>query len=181
MWDRFKQRLSKTRQFLGSLAKRLWRWLTGAARTLQLQPGTMTFEGESVMPVTASIRSSSTVNANDDLALRVERLERRMGEVHKRVTKLDGKMQAETTERHKIIDALVERFSEDLQSVRDKIAATEEDALRVDASALPVIGLGIVLSGIPHFLSASTVLGVTAFITALAFLLWALLHFWTDQ
>jgi hypothetical protein len=148
---------------------------------MQLRPATMAFKGEAVMPVTASFTTSWTVNANDDLTLRVERLERRMWEVKERVTMLDGKVQAEATERHKAIDAITERFSEDVQSVRDKIAAREEDALRVDATALPVIGLGIVLSGIPDFLAASTGLGVAAFITALAFLLRALVHFWTDQ
>jgi len=68
-----------------------------------------------------------------------------------------------------------------VQSVRDKIAAREEDALRVDATALPVIGLGIVLSGIPDFLAASTSLGIAAFIMALAFMLRALVRFWAEQ
>jgi hypothetical protein len=141
----------------------------------------MAFEGEAAMPVTASLTTSWTVNAGDDLTLRVERLEHRMGELNERVTMLDGKVQAEATERRKAIDALIERFSEDVQSVRDKIAAREEDALRVDATALPVIGLGIMLSGIPDFLAASTGLGVAAFITALAFMLRALVRFWARQ
>jgi hypothetical protein len=181
LWERVKQRLGEARQLVGSLAKRLWRWLTGGARTVQVHPANMAFEGEAVMPVTASLTTSWTVNADDELTLRVERLERRMGEVNERVTMLDEKVQAEATERRKAIDALIERFSEDVQSVRDKLAAREQDALRVDATALPVIGLGIVLSGIPDFLAASTGLGVAAFITALAFMLRALVRFWADQ
>jgi hypothetical protein len=178
MWDRFKQLLSKARQLVSSVAKSLWRWLTGGARTVQVHPLNMAFEGEAAMPVTASVTTSWAVNANDDIALRVERLESRMGEVNERLTLLDAKVQAEATERHKAIDYLIGRFSEDVQLVRDKIAAREGDALRVDATALPVIGLGIVLTGIPDFLAAFTLLGVVAFITALAFLLRALVLFW---
>ena len=179
MWKRFKQRLSKARQFVDSLAKRLRRWLTGGARTVQGHPAGITFADETGMSDSASLTTSWTVNANDDLTLRVERLEQRMGIVNERVTILNATVQAEATERHKAIDALIERFSEDVQSVRDRIAASEKDALRVDATALPVIGLGIVLSGIPDFLAASTLLGVAAFITALAFLQRALVHFWS--
>jgi hypothetical protein len=181
MWEWFKQWLSKARPFVGSVTKRLRRWLTGGARTVQLHDAGIAVEGEAVTPITASVTTSWTVNANDDITLRVERLEHRMGEVNERVTMLDAKVQAEATDRHKAIGALSERFSEDVQSVRDRIAAREEDALRVDASALPVIGLGIVLSGIPDFLAASTLVGVAAFITALAVLQRALVLFWTDQ
>jgi hypothetical protein len=44
---------------------------------------------------------------------------------------------------------------------------------------VPVMGLGIVLSGVPDFLAASTTIGIAAFITALMFLQWALVHFWS--
>ena len=79
MWKRFKQRLSKARQFVDSLAKRLRRWLTGGARTVQGHPAGITFADETGMSDSASLTTSWTVNANDDLTLRVERLEQRMG------------------------------------------------------------------------------------------------------
>lgn len=63
--------------------------------------------------------------------------------------------------------------------MRKKIAAQEENALQVDASAVPVIGLGIVLSGVPDLLARSTTLALALFIAALLFLHRALIHFWS--
>ena len=51
----------------------------------------------------------------------------------------------------------------------------------MDARALPIIGMGIVLSGIPDFLARLTALALAVFIVALLLLEWALVHFWSRQ
>jgi len=66
-----------------------------------------------------------------------------------------------------------------VHSVRKQIAAQAEDARRVDARALPMIGFGIVLSGIPEFLAESRTLGEALFIGSLATLMWAVSTFWS--
>jgi hypothetical protein len=66
-----------------------------------------------------------------------------------------------------------------VQSVREEIVAQEVNALRVDARAVPVIGLGIVLSGVPDLLARSTAVALVLFIAALYTLQRALMHFWS--
>jgi hypothetical protein len=56
----------------------------------------------------------------------------------------------------------------------------EQKALLVDASAVPVIGLGIVLTSIPDAIARSSTLSGLIIAAALVVLLMAWTHFWAS-
>jgi hypothetical protein len=178
MWARIKLEVGSVRRRVGSGLHRLRLWLT-RRREVQLNDAATAEEALSMVPVSSSLDLSWAVNAEDDLKLRVERLEQRMGQVNERITMLQGTVRAEAAERREAIDDLARRLSDEVQSVRNKIIAAEENALRVDATALPVIGLGIVLSGIPELIARSTAWTLLVFMVALIALQRALVHFWS--
>jgi hypothetical protein len=64
--------------------------------------------------------------------------------------------------------------------MREEIAVIERNSILVDTRALPVVGFGIVLSGIPDLLAHSPELGSFAIAAALTVLTWAWAHFWAS-
>jgi hypothetical protein len=119
------------------------------------------------------------VNENDDLPARVSRLEQRVLELHDMAKKAEQGIAKNAAESREAVARVEQRITDDVAAVYQRLADQEQEELRVDASALPVIGVGIVLSGVPDALATWTWLGALSIVVALAFLHRALVHFWT--
>jgi hypothetical protein len=78
------------------------------------------------------------------------------------------------------VQQVTERIEREAAAIRDQIAAMEQKALLVDASAVPVIGLGIVLTSIPDVLARSPALSCLTIAAALIVLFRAWVHFWNS-
>jgi hypothetical protein len=86
----------------------------------------------------------------------------------------------EAAERQKALQQVTERIEREGAAIRSQIATMEQKALLVDASALPVIGVGIVLTSIPDVIARwPTLTGITI-AAALWFLFRAWVHFWSS-
>lgn len=116
----------------------------------------------------------------DTLEARMERLERQVAELKVTQAAAQQAISQEAAERRKAANQLSERIEQEVASMREAIAAIERNAILVDTRALPVVGLGIVLSGIPDLLAHPPELGSFAIAASLTVLTWAWAHFWTS-
>jgi hypothetical protein len=79
-----------------------------------------------------------------------------------------------------MVQRMSSKIGQESTAIRSEIAAMEQNALLVDARAVPVIGLGIVLTSIPDLIAKSAELSGLLIAAALSFLTWAWAHFWAS-
>ena len=86
----------------------------------------------------------------------------------------------EAAERRKALQQVTERIEREAAAIRGEIDAMEQKELLVDASAVPVIGLGIVLTSIPDVIARWSTLSGLIIAAALLVLFRAWVHFWAS-
>jgi hypothetical protein len=72
------------------------------------------------------------------------------------------------------------KIEQEADAIRSKLDSMEQTAMLVDARALPIIGLGVVLSSMSDLIARSPILSGLAIAVALTFLAWAWTHFWAS-
>jgi hypothetical protein len=89
---------------------------------------------------------------------RIEALRKHITEVDGRLNDVARKLGEETTDRQRVFGELHRTLEEKTAELRRMLEEKERESARVDARGLPVVGLGILLSGVPRswrrFLSA---------------------------
>jgi hypothetical protein len=158
-------------------AKRAWLKIRGRGpmpRSVTLGPGTI----GTAASATASLTVTWDVNADAPLMERVERLEQRVATLKKMHSENERAIEKEAADRREMVERVSSKIVQEAAAIRSEIAAVEQNALLVDARALPVIGFGIVLTSIPDLIARSTTLSGLAIAVALIFLERAWVHFW---
>jgi hypothetical protein len=79
-----------------------------------------------------------------------------------------------------MVQNVEQRLEREAAAIRSVIASMEQQALLVDATAVPVIGLGIVLTSVPDLIARSTALSGLFIAAALICLELAWIHFWAS-
>lgn len=123
--------------------------------------GTLTVSGRAWHP-TASVDE------------RIEALHQHITEVEGRLNEVSQQLSQETSKRERALAELEAGLSAETAKLRRLLEEQEHRAARVDARGLPVIALGIVLSGIPDQLASipygigwvAPVLGIAAAVAA---------------
>ncbi len=110
------------------------------------------------------------------LEARIDLLQQQLGVVQGRLSELDRSLQQEVADRQQALACLEELLRSGVTQLRLRLEKQQQQAAVVDARGLPVLGLGIVLSGIPNEISdipfglgwAFPVFGIGAAIAAVA-------------
>lgn len=79
---------------------------------------------------------------------KVDRLRSQIEQVRQQVRALGAEVQGEQKALRRDLEQLQSVLSEELRTLRDLLQEQADEAQRIDARALPVIGLGVVLSGL---------------------------------
>jgi hypothetical protein len=134
--------------------------------------------------VTASATTSGTivlpVDPSAPLHERVERLEQHIATLKALHEQNKEAIAKEAADRRQALQQVTERIEREVAAIRGQIATMEQKALLVDASAVPVIGLGIVLTSIPDVIARSSTWTGLIIAAALIVLWRAWVHFWAS-
>jgi hypothetical protein len=132
--------------------------------------------------ITASVTATGTLTLTVDpaapLAERVKRLEEHVATLKALHEANKQAIAKEAAERQQMVQRVSDRIGQEAAAIRSEIAAMEQNALLVDARAVPVIGLGIVLTSIPDLIAKSPELSGLLIAAALICLGLAWIHFW---
>lgn len=83
------------------------------------------------------------------LEARIDLLQQQLGVVQGRLSELDRSLQQEVADRQQALACLEELLRSGVTQLRLRLEKQQQQAAVVDARGLPVLGLGIVLSGTP--------------------------------
>lgn len=166
-----------------SLAARLWVRLSRRNRgTIVAALPSVTFSVRS--NASGSVSTTWNVRADKDAETRIAWLEAKVMQLKKMSDDNEQAVTVERTAREGDVRRLDQRITDEAAAIRAGISAREEAARRGDASVLPVLGLGVVLTATPDVLAHATWLGspvlagVLGIVAGLAALQGALMHFW---
>ena len=130
--------------------------------------------------MTASGTLTLTVDPDASVRDRVKRLEQHVAfldELHEQNKQAVAK---EAADRQEAVRRVTERIEQEAAAIRGEIAEMERSAQLVDARAVPVIVIGIVLTSIPDVIAQSTVASGLVIAVALISLQGAWTHFWAS-
>jgi hypothetical protein len=178
-WARLRMQAVTTGRTVQVQAERVWLKMRGrgpAPQSVALAPATINLTGS----VTATGTLTLTVNRAGPLTERVERLEQHIETLNKLHDANRQAIAKETADRQEMVQRVSSKIGQEAAAIRSEITAMEQNALLVDARAVPVIGLGIVLTSIPDLIAKSAELGGLLIAAALTFLTWAWAHFWAS-
>ena len=140
--------------------------------------------GAAHLAVSASAIALATIvwpmNADAPLPDRVAQLERHIGRLKAMHDENEEAIAKEATKRQEAIQSVTDKTGREASAIREQISAMERTALLVDARAVPVLGVGIVLTSIPNLIAKSATLSGLAIAVALTFLTWAWAHFFAS-
>lgn len=166
---KFGQKAGVVLDKLDALDKRVEAYLRKVFR----RPGKTPATQEIAVPGIASLEGFGTLQATGfawtpgaDLETRVEQLRLRMDYL---TTQMDRRFEEtlQTIQDHELeLQKLRQLWEELLREVRDRWDENERKTARVQAHGLPVIAVGIFLSGVPKELSDIPVLGWLALVAA---------------
>ncbi len=93
-------------------------------------------------------------NPKDPVDVRIERLRTLITEVEQKVSKVDARLSQEVEQRARELADVERRLRGELGQVRKILDQKEAEATRINARALPILGVGIFLGGVPEDLAA---------------------------
>lgn len=127
--------------------------------------------------LTANVVGTATVGIKPDATLpeRVAFLERRIKELEEVAQKLTGELRDERAERIADVQRLTSHVDAQVGVLKEQLRRQQHEGDRINARALPVAGLGIVLSGFPTELATSVVLGILSCLLGVGLCIWAVL------
>lgn len=96
--------------------------------------------------LTASSRAWRPMAPVDE---RIEALHQHITEVEGRLNEVSQQLRQETSERGRVVAELEATLKAEMAELRRLLKEQERQSARIDARGLPIIALGIVLSGIP--------------------------------
>ena len=170
-WRQLRWAAASSRQRVVGSVRPVWDRFRGHGRA---QGSTAQARGQASLGATAWVTATGRhvfpVDADAGLAERVERLERyiqTLSELH------EMNRQAIADEKALLVTMLrnVEyKVEQEAAAIHSKIDSIEQTAMLVDARALPVIGIGIVLSSMSDLIAWSPVLSCVLFAFALTVL-----------
>jgi hypothetical protein len=145
-----------------------WRWLEKTGRqALSQLARLLRFRKQDVNVVapSAGVMSSSNVSATLTAAGRVWNptapLDERIAALRQHIVDVEGKvneasqqLRQETSDRQRDLAKLQETLHTEIAEIRRLIADEERQSVLIDARGLPVLALGILLSGIPDELAS---------------------------
>jgi hypothetical protein len=85
---------------------------------------------------------------------RIEALRQHIAEVEGRLNEITSKLNAEREARERAVAELKQTLKEETAALCRQLEERERDSARIDARGLPVIGLGVLLSGVPDELAS---------------------------
>jgi hypothetical protein len=121
------------------------------------------------------------MNADAPLPDRVAQLERHIGRLKAMHDENEEAIAKEATKRQEAIQSVTDKIGREASAIGEQISAMERTALLVDARAVPVLGVGIVLTSRPDLIAKSATLSGLAIAVALTFLTWAWAHFFASS
>lgn len=132
--------------------KRIWStvsqvWRRGPAVHHVFSNDTLTLRDSASATVTRAWPAGETVEQ------RIERLRIWVALAEETAREVGDKLQAHAVESEQALATLTRTHEADVQELRELIEAQGHTAARIDGRALPVIGWGILLSGIPEALA----------------------------
>lgn len=114
-----------------------------------------------------SITSAFGGRSDATLPERVEKLEREAQRLDGAVRTVATDLRTERAERVADVERLLGHIDATAGELRELLLAAQRDADRINASALPVAAVGIVLSTVPEALAHEPVVGVAAYVMGL--------------
>jgi hypothetical protein len=120
------------------------------------------------------------VDADAPLQERVGRLEQHIATLKSLHEQNKQAIAKEATDRQEAVRRVTERIEREAAAIRGEIGQMQRAAQVVDARAVPVVGIGIVLTSIPDVIAQSPVASGLVIAGALIWLQWAWEHFWAS-
>lgn len=117
-------------------------------------------EGRAILAAAASMTASGSVaivsvwNPNDPVNVLIEKLRTLIKDVDEKVGKLDARLSQEVEQRTRALVDLERTIRGELGQFRQVLDRKEAEATRINARALPIMGAGISLGGVPEDLTA---------------------------
>jgi len=142
------------------IATRASRWFVNGARWITKRVAELRGKSSSVTALAGTAESTSSANAalvqikpgwdrNAPIDVRVDFVHEEVSEVRRDVEQL----RRDSGERHSRLDQKVESLANeirtDLRELTERVERAERNAARVNAWGFPLIGLGIVMTGVP--------------------------------
>jgi hypothetical protein len=178
-WARLRLRATASGRIVRFQAEQAWLKIRGHGpepRSVTVVPMTINLTAS----VTATGTVTVTVNRAAPLPERVERLEQHIETLNKLHDANKQAIATEAADRQEMLRRLSTEIEQEAATIRSEIAAREQNALLVDARAVPVIGFGIVLTSIPDLIAKSAEWSGLFIAAALTLLTWAWAHFWAS-
>jgi chromosome condensin MukBEF ATPase and DNA-binding subunit MukB len=142
-------------------------------QSVSLAPATLNLTGS----VTATGNLTLTVIPAASLAERVERLEQHIGTLNKLHDENKQAIAKEAADWREMVQRLSSKIEQEAAAIRSKLDSMEQTAMLVDTRALPILGLGVVLSSMSDLIARSPISSGLVIAVALTFLAWAWAHF----
>ena len=135
----------------------LARWLPFLRRSALVVPLTATVtassEGSAVLTVARLWDPNAPAELKVDvLHEHIEKLERQIDEIQKHLSERHARLDQK-------VDALTGKLQKETFALRRRLDNEQQEAARVDARGLPLIGLGVVLSSVPDGLAQVAAVG----------------------
>lgn len=98
--------------------------------------------------------SGSPWNPSASVDEQIERLRQKLDQLERGLNDASEKLSLEVNNREQALAALERKLLRDVSGLAEQVQKQEQQAALIDARGLPVIGFGIVLSGIPDELAS---------------------------
>lgn len=130
--------------------------------------------------MTASGTLTLTLDPDASVRDRVKRLEQHVAFLNALHEQNKQAIAKEAADRQEAVRRVTERIEQETAAIRGEIAEMERSAQLVDARAVPVIVIGIVLTSIPDVIAQSAAASGLVIAVALISLQLAWTHFWAS-